>query len=69
MSESWTTVPAREVLPGDRIRLASGEELIATRIEPNFFGMAMIAFIEDTPSRWLKQPVPEDAEVEVLRGA
>jgi hypothetical protein len=25
----------------------------------------MIAFIEDTPQRWFKRPVPVDAEVEV----
>jgi hypothetical protein len=67
MSEAWTSMIAREVKPGDRVRLASGVELIATRIEPNFFGMPMVAFIEDTPSRWFKQPVSEDTEVEVLR--
>ena len=41
-------------------------KLVCT-IEPNFFGMPMVAFIEDTPSRWFKQPVSEDTEVEVLR--
>ena len=69
MSEGWTSVPAREVKPGDRVRLASGVELIATRIQSNFFGTSMIAFIEDTPSRWYKQPVSGDTEVEVLREA
>jgi len=67
VSEAWTNLLAREVKPGDRVRLASGVELIATRIDPNFFGTTMIAFIEDTPSRWFKQPVSEDTEVEVLR--
>ncbi len=67
MSEAWTTVLARDVKPGDRVRMAHGSELIATRIEPNFFGMPMLAFIEDTPERWFKQPAPEDMEVEVLR--
>jgi hypothetical protein len=69
MSETWATVPAREVKPGDQVRLASGVELIATRIDPNFFGTTMIAFIEDTPDRWYKQPVAEDTEVEVRRDA
>jgi hypothetical protein len=50
------------------VRLTTGQEDIATRIESNFFGMAnMVAFIEDTPSRWFKQPLPGTAEVEVLR--
>jgi hypothetical protein len=26
----------------------------------------MIAFIEDTPERWIKRPVQADSEVEVL---
>jgi hypothetical protein len=25
----------------------------------------MVAFIEDTPERWFKQPMPSDSEVEV----
>ena len=27
----------------------------------------MVAFIEDTPTRWFKMPVPQSAEVEVQR--
>jgi hypothetical protein len=27
----------------------------------------MLAFIEDSPERWIKRPVPADMEVEVLR--
>jgi hypothetical protein len=26
---------------------------------------SMVAFIEDTPTRWLKQPVPKTTEVDV----
>jgi hypothetical protein len=60
-------VPATEVRPGDHIRLASGIELEVSHIEAAFLGMpAMIAFIEDTPERWFKAPVPTDAEVEIL---
>jgi hypothetical protein len=69
MAQEWTSVLASDVLAGDRVRLASGQEVTATRIEANFFGRPdMVAFIEDTPSRWFKQPVPVTAEVEVLRG-
>jgi hypothetical protein len=61
-------MPAADVRLGDRIRLPKGHELLVSRIEPNFLGMeALIAFIEDTPSRWFKQPVPESTEVEVQR--
>lgn len=39
-----------------------------SRIEHDFLGRAgMLAFIEDTPERWLKVPIKPDAEVEVLR--
>jgi hypothetical protein len=62
MAESWTTVAAADVQAGDRIRLASGLEMQVSRIEPR-----LLAFIEDTPDRWYKQPVPATAEVEVAR--
>ena len=39
-----------------------------SRIEASFLGREnMVAFIEDTPDRWFKQPMPLAAEVEVLR--
>jgi hypothetical protein len=66
MAESWTTVPASDVRAGDRIRLATGFEMVVSRIEPRFLGRdGLIAFIEDTPARWYKQPLPETAEVQV----
>ena len=69
MSAEWKAVTAADVVPGDRVRLGSGVELTATRVEPGFMGMAaLVAFIEDTPERWFKQPVPSSTEVEVLRG-
>ena len=47
---------------------ASGQEMLVSKIEPNFMGMeAMVAFIEDTSARWFKQPVPQTTEVEVIR--
>jgi hypothetical protein len=68
MTESWITMRAADVRPGDRVRLASGQEMLVSRIEPKFMGReAMVAFIEDTPRRWFKQPVPDTAEVEVIR--
>ena len=66
MTESWTTAAVTDVQPGDRIRLASGQEMLVSRIEPNFFGReAMVALIEDTPDRWFKQPMMSDSDVEI----
>jgi hypothetical protein len=68
MSESWISVSAADVRSGDRVRLASGQELLVSRIEANFFGReTMVALIEDTPDRWFKQPVPTTADVEIQR--
>ena len=40
--------------------------MVVSRIEPQFLGRnGLIAFIEDTPARWYKQPLPETAEVQV----
>jgi hypothetical protein len=59
---------AADVQPGDRIRLAGGQEMLVSRVEPGFMGRdELIAFIEDTPDRWFKQPVQSAAEVEVSR--
>jgi hypothetical protein len=42
--------------------------MLVSRIEPGFFGRAgLVAFIEDTATRWYKQPVPVTTEVEVSR--
>jgi hypothetical protein len=69
MAESWTTVTAADVRAGDRVRLASGVELLVSRIEARFLGRdGLIALIEDTPARWYKQPVSEAADVKVARG-
>jgi hypothetical protein len=64
--DSWKTVLAGQVRPGDRVRTKAGEELTVTRIEPAFFGDPnRVAFIEDTPQRWYKRPVALDAEIDV----
>jgi hypothetical protein len=66
MSDSWKTVKATEVQPGDTVRIPSGAVVIASRVDSSFLGMPnMVAFIEDTPERWFKQPMLADAEVEV----
>jgi hypothetical protein len=68
MTDLWTSAPVADVQPGDRVRLGPGREMLVSRIEPSFFGRDnMVAFIEDTPERWFKQPVQSAAQVEVLR--
>ena len=63
MTHQWSRKPASSVQPGDRVR-TSGNELTVSRIESPFMGVAgMIAFIEDTPERWIKRPVQADSEV------
>jgi hypothetical protein len=66
MSDSWKTVKAQDVKAGDTVRTQSGAVVIVSRIEAPFLGRSnMVAFIEDTPERWFKQPVVSDAEVEI----
>jgi hypothetical protein len=69
MAETWATVTAADVRAGDRVRLASGAAMLVSRVEERLLGRdGLIAFIEDTPARWYKQPVAQSAEVEVARG-
>jgi hypothetical protein len=66
MSESWKKVKADQVRAGDAVRTRAGDVVTVSRIESSFLGMPnMLAFIEDTPERWFKQPMMADAEVEV----
>jgi hypothetical protein len=68
MAEPWITVTAADVRVGDRVRLGTGSELLVSRIEAGLLGRDnLVAFIEDTPERWFKQPVPVTAELEVRR--
>lgn len=67
MTDEWQRVPASRVAAGDVVRIRDTEIAVA-RVEHGFLGRAgMIAFVEDTPSRWLKVPTAGDAEVEVRR--
>ena len=60
------TVKAAEVAVGDRLITPSGDELLVSRIDDEMLGSSdYIAFVEDTPARWLKMPMPPDAEVQV----
>jgi hypothetical protein len=69
MTERWETTLAGRVVVGDTVRVRDNEITVA-RVEQGFLGRAgMIAFIEDSPSRWLKIPITEDTEVEVRRSA
>jgi len=66
MSDTWKTVKAQEVKVGDTVRTPSGQVVLVSRVEAPFLGRSnMVAFIEDTPDRWFKQPVPSDSDVEV----
>jgi len=66
MATTWTSTPVAEVQVGDRVRLASGVEMTVSRIDATFFGRDdMRNFIEDTPERWLSQPMPAGGQVDV----
>jgi hypothetical protein len=70
MSEDWKTVKASEVRVGDAVRTRTGDVVTVSRIDSAFFGRPeMLAFIEDTPDRWFKQPMPADGDVEVRLGS
>jgi hypothetical protein len=69
MPETWKTVKAEEVRVGDVVRTQAGDVVTVSQIETAFLGRrGMLAFIEDTPQRWYKRPVPADADVEVQAG-
>ena len=65
MSDTWKTVKAHDVKVGDTVRTQSGAVVLVSRIEAPFMGRSnMVAFIEDTPDRWFKQPMVSDSDVE-----
>jgi hypothetical protein len=65
MAETWTTVKASKVKPGDFVRY-HGAEFEVARVEVPFLGLdTMVALIEDNPDRWHKYPAGAEAELEV----
>jgi hypothetical protein len=63
-----TTKPAADVVPGDRVRLASGREMDVTRIERGFLGRDdLVCFVEDTRECWFAQALFVTADVVVVR--
>jgi glutathione peroxidase len=63
------TATAAEVKVGDRVLGADGTALTVSRIEEGMLGQeGLRAFIEDTPARWTKMPMPGDAEIQILTG-
>jgi len=70
MTDSWKTITAAEVKPGDTVRTKAGHVLRVARVEDPFLGRAgMLAFIEDSPGRWFKAAAPADAEIEILESS
>jgi hypothetical protein len=66
MSDIWKTVKAQDVTAGDTVRIQTGAVVLVSRVEAPFMGRSnMVAFIEDTPDRWFKQPMMSDSDVEV----
>ncbi len=65
MAETWNKVPVVDVKVGDTIRVRGGDPMLVGEIQTDFFGR-MYAFIESSSTRWFKQPVPPDGEVELL---
>jgi hypothetical protein len=69
MSETWTTVKASEVRPGDVVR-HRGNEFEVARIDDPFMGSdTMLCLIEDNADRWNAYPAAKDGDVEVRRPA
>src|SRR5262249_23279029 len=68
MPDTWTTMTAADVQAGDVILLSTGTEMLVSRVEPRFMGRdGLLAFIEDSPARWFKQPIQQTTEVQVKR--
>jgi hypothetical protein len=57
---------AKDLKPGDRIRLY-GQELTVTRVDSPFMGRDnMVLLVESTDERWHCLPAGVDTEVELL---
>jgi hypothetical protein len=61
-----TMIRADQVTIGNRLRSRDGTELTVTRIDEDFLGSGMLAFVEDSDQQWFKMPAAADHEVELL---
>lgn len=67
MTAEWTTVPASEVVVGDRVRMR-GDEFVVAEIDPALLGRdGLLGLIEHASGRWMKHPTGATALVDVLR--
>ena len=67
MADTWTTITAGEVRPGDFVRMRDSEFEVA-RIDDPFLGLdSMVCLIEDNAERWHAYPAGKAGEVEVRR--
>ena len=67
MADTWTTIKAGEVRPGDVVRYRDNEFEVA-RVDAPFLGLdTMICLIEDNPDRWHAYPAGKDGDLEVRR--
>jgi hypothetical protein len=67
---TWVAVTARDVTPGDHVRLPNGAELSVTRVDPEHLGSpAYLKLVEDTEERWMCFVMPTDRELELRQDA
>jgi hypothetical protein len=63
-----TIKKAADVLPGERVRLASGREMTVSRIVEQLLGRDdLLCFVEDTNETWFAHGVRVTAEADVIR--
>jgi hypothetical protein len=66
MAGEWVPTAVRDLRPGATIRLPDGRQMVISRIESEFFGRpGLTALIEDSSRQWFKQPMPDDAVVDL----
>ena len=67
MADTWTTIKAGEVRPGDLVRYRESEFVVA-RVDDPFLGLdSMVCLIEDNDDRWHAYPAGKDGDLEVRR--
>jgi hypothetical protein len=67
MADTWTTIKAGEVRPGDFVRYRESEFEVA-RVDDPFLGLdSMVCLIEDNSERWHAYPAGKEGDIEVRR--